>query len=342
MSTVEKVRLQDFDANAYYENGPKPLLISGVLSPDDCEYCSDTLFSLSSQLHVCLQNQYEGGTDVIHVSLEEALDMILYESNSQDAYMSFCEGLLDTLDGLQEVRHRITKAKENLFLDDPDWFMKYFPTERRPTDAVVISGAGATSTLHRDPFEWTGTSLCIEGSKVWRFIDPKANVGAVDEALTSYRLESIAWDGATQSAGWQSDCSLYKRRKHALLKDAQEWSEMESGKGEELLRVGSSTEILVPELSLEFSLTTAIQEAGDLLLIPAHWWHQTFALEPSAAIASQRCGKYDSVLVLQHILNHKSVKSIDARTILEESPDPAGAVNAVLSLSIAEDKKRLP
>jgi hypothetical protein len=61
MSTVEKVRLQDFDANAYYENGPKPLLISGVLSPDDCEYCSDTLFSLSSQLHVCLQNQYEGG-----------------------------------------------------------------------------------------------------------------------------------------------------------------------------------------------------------------------------------------------------------------------------------------
>lgn len=117
---------------------------------------------------------------------------------------------------------------------------------------------------------------------------------------------------------------------------------MECGKREELLRVGSSTDILVPELSLDFSMTTAIQEAGDLLLIPAHWWHQTFALEPSAAIASQRCGNQDSVLVLQHILNHKGVKSIDARTILDESPNPASAVNAVLSLSNAVDKKRLP
>ena len=332
MSTVKRIHVQDFDSARYYQHGTKPLLISNVLSPEQCENFSDTLMSVSAELQVDLQNQHDEGTDIYQVSLEEAFDAILYESNSQDAYMTFCEGLLDQLDGLQEIRHLATQAREKLFLEDPDWFVSYFPQELQPSDAVVITGAGATSTLHRDPFEWMGTSLCVEGSKVWRFIDPGSNVHQIDDALKSYRLESIAWEGASQSAGWQSESSLYKKRQHDLLKSAQEWSEMENNKLEELLRVGSSTEILTPELDSGISMRTAIQQEGDLLLIPAHWWHQTYALEPSAAIASQRCGQHDSVQVLQHILNHKRVTSTDAKAILESSSDPASALDVVLSL----------
>lgn len=333
MSTLERVCIQDFDAGTYYRNGPKPLLIADALSPEECEYCSDTLVSLSAELQIDLQNQCDEGTDIFQISLEEALDAILYESNSQNAYMTFCEGLLESVDGLERVRHLVTQAKEGLFKDDPDWFMNYFPRDLQPSDAVVIAGAGATSTLHRDPFEWTGTSLCIEGSKIWRFIDPMSDVGAIDEALSAYRLDSIAWEGATQSAGWQSDWSLFKGRRHDMLKSAQEWSEVQHDKRDTLFQVGSSTEILTPGLNLELSMRTAVQEVGDLLLIPAHWWHQTYALEPSAAVASQRCGNYDAVQVLQHILDHKRVKSSDAKTILAMYSDPARALEAVLSLT---------
>ena len=61
----------------------------------------------------------------------------------------------------------------------------------RPSDAVVCAGAGvvATSTLHLNPLEWTGTSLCLGGSKVWRFVDPtNGGVQAIDELLESYIL----------------------------------------------------------------------------------------------------------------------------------------------------------
>jgi ribosomal protein L16 Arg81 hydroxylase len=52
------------------------------------------------------------------------------------------------------------------------------------------------------------------------------------------------------------------------------------------------------------SIWTAIQKPGDLLVIPAYWWHQTYAFEPSLAIASQRGGKErDCARVLKHIID---------------------------------------
>jgi len=44
-----------------------------------------------------------------------------------------------------------------------------------------------------------------------------------------------------------------------------------------------------------------LQKAGDLLLIPAHWWHQTYALEPSLAVAGQYMNEGNSWRVMRHI-----------------------------------------
>jgi ribosomal protein L16 Arg81 hydroxylase len=41
---------------------------------------------------------------------------------------------------------------------------------------------------------------------------------------------------------------------------------------------------------------------GDLLLIPAHWYHQTYAPQPSLEVASQRYGSWEAKRVLDHIL----------------------------------------
>jgi hypothetical protein len=341
MSTVERVRLRDFDAETYYQN-PKPLLIADALSPDECESCWDVLAANSAHLKVQLQHQTSGTrmAEIFDCTLEEALDNIIFESNSQEAFMTFCEGMLedhqdDDDEGFKETSRLVSRSREQLFPDDPDWFSTYFPAEVKMSDAVILAGGGSTSTLHRDPFEWTGTSLCIDGTKVWRFIDPGSDVTHVDNILKSYRLDSIAWeDDSSLSAGWQSDFSLYENRMHNKIASSEEWQEMEEKqKMEALYKIGSDTKILEPGFDgSELSMATAVQQPGDLLLIPAHWWHQTYCLEPSVVISSQRCGKHDAGLVLRHILNCNKVTAARQEAVLQKSSNPVDAVKELFAV----------
>ena len=94
-----------------------------------------------------------------------------------------------------EISNSLNKMCEAPFANQENWF-DYFPLNIRPRDAIILAGSGATPTLHRDPFEWTGTSICLEGTKIWRFILPpsEGGVSVVDEAFRSYHLDSIAWE----------------------------------------------------------------------------------------------------------------------------------------------------
>lgn len=157
-----------------------------------------------------------------NINLEDCIDYMM-DSNNDDAYFAFCEGLLlpGSYDSTNELSNKLREIREAPFVGQENWF-DYFPSNIRPSDAIILAGSGATSTLHRDPFEWTGMSICLEGIKIWRFILPPlledGGVSIVDGALSSYRLDSIAWeqDGGNEerepvawSAGWQSDMSLF-------------------------------------------------------------------------------------------------------------------------------------
>ena len=145
-----------------------------------------------------------------------------------------------------------------------------------------------------------------------------SGVDSVDKALLSYRLPSVAWDDDVYlSAGWQSNLSLYEFREKAVpsaryLADLEEKNATEKLK--KLHEVASSMDLLTPSENFPIFLDndeticttiwTAVQKPGDILIIPAFWWHQTYALEPSLAIASQRSGlKRDTKRVIRHILD---------------------------------------
>jgi hypothetical protein len=293
-------------------------------------------------------------------------------SNSKQAYLAFCEGLLQQKETpllSTTVQEHVTNAREHAFRNggggggdssssSHDWFSQ-FPARAQPTDAVIIAGAGATSTLHRDPFEWTGTSLCLEGTKVWRFIEPPpiiihnddgGGVKSVDQQLNSYRLESIAWHDSgdddkkaeaetttimSLSAGWQSDYSLYHSRRHDSIPSARELAELAEthpSQYDKLLKeLATDMDILRPCDAIAaqqnmFTIHTAIQKPGDLLLIPAHWWHQTYALEPSVAVASQRCSAFDAPRVFEHILHQVAKNS----GLLQVKLDVSSTVSYIL------------
>ena len=227
----------------------------------------------------------------------------------------------------------------------------------RPKDCIVLTGEGARSTLHRDPFEWTGTSLCLEGSKVWTFLippdDEAGGLAALDKSLGSYRLQSVAWSGAETSgesggaqgkdstpddnryalsAGWQSNLDLYALRDQAVP-PARELAELVAGSTERSEALMAATRGLKPSPKIPDSVVAGrvvgIQEAGDLLLVPRGWWHETYALEPAIAVASQYCGDHDAKAVFGHILDVAGARDNAPEAIL----DPAVALRGAATRS---------
>lgn len=321
-----------------------PILIRDAASPETIESLADEMMSILGQEEVQMQRKIKDeddgsqSTEIYDLALEDTIDYIMMDSNHNDAYFAFCEGLLpnSSIPGSSKLSERFKAVREAPFADQENWF-DYFPPNIQPTDAIILAGAGATSTLHRDPFEWTGTSLCLEGTKIWRFILPptesNGGVSIVDNALNSYRLDSIAWEEEDEaktdepivlSAGWQSDMTLYDTIDDDFP-SAIEWVTLEEEDQDQFQReiedVGMDLSYLRPSTAamdalnevnkakdksndgLSPSVVTAIQQPGDLLIIPAYCWHQTYAPLPSVAVASQRCGaSIDGANVIGHML----------------------------------------
>lgn len=101
-----------------------------------------------------------------NINLEDCIDYMM-DSNNDDAYFAFCEGLLlpGSYDSTNELSNKLREIREAPFVGQENWF-DYFPLNIRPSDAIILAGSGATLTLHRDPFKWTGMSICLEGIKI--------------------------------------------------------------------------------------------------------------------------------------------------------------------------------
>ena len=271
-----------------------------------------------------------------NVSLVHAIDTIMMQSKHNDAFWCFQEGLLEEHSVFESIHNMLQSIRQSLLQkgtnssddriqgqDSPqqllftNWF-DYFPKWAQSTDCVILSGVGSTSTLHRDPFEWTGTSICVEGTKIWRFIGPNPNIQQIDAMMQSYRLPSIAWNVNTSiSAGWQSDFSLY--RNIHLTNDSKSngagsmvppATTTRDEKYREILNMAQSFDDLQPDHDLlvtsnwtSTDVWTTVQQEGDFLIIPSHYWHQTYTIvEPTVTISSQHCSDFDIYRVLNHIV----------------------------------------
>lgn len=346
---VPRITLEDYLASPVHS---RPVLIRNIVSPTTVELLADAVMNSLGTETVSMQrrikkrahNRSKTTTKIYDVELQDSIDYMM-DSCHDDAYFAFCEGLLPIKslhDDRSKLRDELRNIRETPFPCQENWF-DYFPSSVQPTDAIILAGTGSTSTLHRDPFEWTGTSFCVEGTKVWRFILPPPNssgsngdgVAVVDDALKSYRLNSIAWENEDEvdnleqnhgdgdevilSAGWQSDMTLYDSIDEQfpsgleLMKleeeDNDEFQRLLEDVMSDMSRLRPSDDArnafdqIAKFCNNSDRIITAIQHQGDLLIIPAHYWHQTYAPVPSVAVASQRCGSYvDGANVVNHVL----------------------------------------
>jgi hypothetical protein len=326
----------------------RPILITDALSVQECEELCDEWFQAVGQQSITIQRKIKDDDDgtssetfLYDCTVEDSLNLLM-QSTPSDSIFAFVEGLLECNNNqqmtsqncqtLKKIQSHLNQVRESLFPGEENWF-DYFPKTAQPSDCIVMAGEGGTSTLHRDPFEWTGTNLCLEGRKLWRFLPHDSHYW--DDRLDCYRLKSIAWNNngnieetatkkstteeLTLSSGWQSDYSLYTPTGSDLL-SAKEISELSEQDSETLLdQMVSTISWLSPNVLPhddnkgdsacvmdEECFASVVQHTGEMLLIPPTCYHQTYAPEPSIAVASQRCGSsLDASRVIHHILDHQ-------------------------------------
>lgn len=170
-----------------------------------------------------------------------------------------------------ELRPRVPDLISEDFLD------QLFPEVWRPPKFCLTLGtAGARCGMHTDPFGWTGWNLLLSGEKLWRFL------------LTGPESEKALYveprkPGSNLVGHGQSSVDLYGTGvKAALAGDFRDYG------GPDLDRW--------PNAAGAHVICEVVQRAGEVIVFPAAWWHQTLHLSSTVAIASQyvnrRCARY--------------------------------------------------
>ncbi|GMH82138.1 hypothetical protein TrVE_jg12990 [Triparma verrucosa] len=258
-----------------------PILISNVLTPSEANSLASSFYDIYSNAILPMQTKIDQTVYHEDVPLSTFLNTVNTSTHTSPIFC-FAEGLLSD----SPLSSDLTSIRDSVFSPfDPDWFQS-FPSSIRPTDCVVLSGAGSTSTLHRDPFEWTGTSLCLSGKKTWRFIK---STPAIESTLSMKRVPSIAWCEIDLSAGWESPNTLF-----SIVDSFVPAGLTPEPKTSDDLR----PDIPLPEGTEVYEVT---QNEGDFIIIPKNWIHQTYSTVSSLAVASQRCGLGDVKSVMEHM-----------------------------------------
>lgn len=200
-----------------------------------------------------------------------------------------------------------------------DWFA-YFPPEMRPEGrALNIGGPGSISSLHADPFNWTGTNTVFEGRKAWRFLPPSTPA----EWLCARRKEI----NQNVTSSWTSKLDLFEMRDDS------------GGFKPGPISLGRCVVARKRLDELRRAMVEFVQEPGETVLIPPGWWHQVYHLEPTLGVAGQYLNEHNADVVFRNMLSYTGAD--EAAALPREGESAAERVRRVLSAVEAVQRDRL-
>ncbi|XP_074654452.1 bifunctional arginine demethylase and lysyl-hydroxylase JMJD6-like [Tubulanus polymorphus] len=148
-------------------------------------------------------------------------------------------------------------------LDD---YFELFPKDIRPWNAMLLWGtAFSRSSLHIDPYNWTGTNAVFKGRKRWKLYPPGQDeyLYPVEGRKSNFPLDCYKYNSPIDAFGF-IDPNKYRKFKKAK--------------------------------AIEFD-----QLPGELLFIPTGWYHQAFNVEETVAVSSQFMNVNNFKVVLEEI-----------------------------------------
>lgn len=249
---------------------------------------------------------------------------IYVESSGKTSSPMFTQEVpLDQLrDSLFESEH--TKEEDTL-----DWFAAV-RQYAKVHDTLVIAGSGATSPAIQC-HSYSKIQLCVDGSQLIRILPP---LGLQDnEVLRDWASPEFmeAWQGFPVSNGYRANPKhdLFAFRHRDVSWELQQL-EQRGHEGETKSRNrydqffqhwAEDPNVLHPNFDVMGSNPHATVQnhhdlwhstvllPGDMLVIPPGWWYQTYNVEPSVTLSTQRMG--GSKMASQFILHALETSGVD-------------------------------
>ncbi|GFR63221.1 bifunctional arginine demethylase and lysyl-hydroxylase JMJD6-like [Elysia marginata] len=181
---------------------------------------------------------------------------------------------------------------------------KLLPSAVRPWDCMLLWGtAHSRSSLHIDPYNWTGTNAVISGHKLWKLLPPgQDNLLSVRPGMRcGFPLECVKYN---------SDLDLFdpaQQDRHTQLK-----------------------------------FLEAEQGPGEIIFIPPGWFHQAYNEVPTLAVSGQMMNSNNYHIVLEEIFKGGSLKrsSLPENFGLMTPREAVAAMAARISQHVLEEGVR--
>ncbi|XP_077862533.1 uncharacterized protein LOC144344481 [Saccoglossus kowalevskii] len=191
-------------------------------------------------------------------------------------------------------RPKLMQDIEHVIYLEEDYF-QLFPAEVKPWSAMLLWGTPySRSTLHIDPYNWTGTNAVLKGTKRWKLYPP-----GQDDFLYVFK---------NRRSGFPLDCYKYNSPIDTHDVNLKRYPNFKKAK------------------AMEFD-----QHAGELLMIPSGWFHQAYNVEETMAISSQVMNNNNYKAVLQEVFKADNINEKDLPNNYD-SFSPEQKVKTVMSM----------
>jgi len=261
---VPRIDARGLSPEAFAEwDGVEPVILQGLDIGLDADVWQEQLLQHHGDRRVNYRQQVLGGMKEAKCDVLKNLLSAIYSYKPPLGVLAMDELLLGQDKSLQPSQPELLAEDFLQDLFPPDWCPPKF--------CVVLGTPTARSALHTDPFGWTGWNFCLRGEKCWRFIPPSE---AAEGAL---RIKTPAHTNL--AAHGESPVDLYT--------------------GSDPL----CPECVCSEPANAYVHRQVVQQAGELIVFPASWWHQTYHVTPTVAIASQYVNRQCARRVLDRIVS---------------------------------------
>lgn len=289
-----------------------PVVVEQALDGKESDTWLNTILSHAKEEDVFVQ--FGKDQSEAKMPLKKATELAVEQSSHDNPIYVSSIGQTSSPVFTQEVP--VDQLKDDLFVnehtaddDTLDWFAavkQYAPVH----DTLVVAGAGTASPVLQCHAH-SKLQLCVDGSQLVRILPPLGQQpnDILQEWASPAYME--AWKGFPVSHGYfanpKHDLFAFRHRdvswemeqlnrngstetKHSNRYDQffQHWAE-----DPDVFHPNFDVMAANPHATIQNHHDmwhSTVLLPGDMLVIPPGWWYQTYNVEPSVTVSSQRCG----------------------------------------------------